>query len=100
MQVDRLPRGRKQPFYKLLVDSRDRQSQQLTYVAEENVISLPDYSDVVVHPEIGRYFVGRQAGPPSFYVPNDYLCAQFPEDYVLDAAAEDGSSVDVAMDVK
>lgn len=80
MQVDSLPRGRKQPFYKLLVDSRDRQSQQLTYVAEENVVGLPDFDDNIQHPELGRYFVGRESSIPTVYVPNDLLQQQFPQD--------------------
>ena len=100
MQVDRLPRGRKQPFYKLLVDSRDRQSQQLTYVAEENVVTLPDYDDEVQHPEIGRYFLGRRAGSPSVYIPNDYLQAQFPDDTLVAAVVDVGSAADVEMDAK
>ena len=34
MQVDSLPGGRQQPFYRVLVDVRDRSPPQTTYVAQ------------------------------------------------------------------
>lgn len=45
MGISKLERGAEQPFYHSLVDSRDRNGAQLTYVAEENVApcSLEDF---------------------------------------------------------
>ena len=37
MGVDRLPRGRYQPWYRVLVDIRDRPGAQMTYVCHENI---------------------------------------------------------------
>jgi Hemimethylated DNA-binding protein YccV like len=99
MQVHRLPRGRTQPFYKLLVDCRDRpQSQQLAYVAEENIGELPAFSDEIQHSEVGRYFCTRFPGPPVAYNPNAWLSAQYPEDGVIAAAStSDAVEVDERM---
>ena len=80
MQVDRLPRGRKQPFYKLIVDCRDRQSPQPAYVAEENMMLLAGFNDHIQHPELGRYFTHCTLFPTTFYHPNAFLRQQFPED--------------------
>ena len=38
MGVDDLPAGRDQPFYHVLVDERDRPGDQVTYVAQENIV--------------------------------------------------------------
>ena len=38
MGVDRLPAGRAQPFFHVLVDERDRPGSQTTYVAQENIV--------------------------------------------------------------
>ena len=37
MGVDRLPRGRYQPWYRVLVDERDRPGGQMTYVCHDNI---------------------------------------------------------------
>ena len=37
MGVDELPRGRYQPWYRVLVDSRDRPDDQMTYVCHDNI---------------------------------------------------------------
>jgi hemimethylated DNA binding protein len=100
MQVNRLPRGRAQPFYKLLVDCRDRpQSQQLAYVAEENIGEIPAFSDEIQHTEIGRYFRTVSRGPPTIYSANVWLSAQYPEDGVV-AAASAARASDEESDVK
>ena len=55
MQVDNLPRGRNQPFYKVLVDTRDRNGRQLSYIAEENITAAADATPGgVQHSELGR----------------------------------------------
>ena len=38
MGVDKLSQGRDQPFYQVLVDARDRAGDQITYVAQENIL--------------------------------------------------------------
>lgn len=38
MMVDRLPHGRNQPFYNVLVDEKDRPGAQMTYVSEDNIM--------------------------------------------------------------
>ncbi|GAX73816.1 hypothetical protein CEUSTIGMA_g1267.t1 [Chlamydomonas eustigma] len=58
MGVDALDEGRNQPFYRVLVDLRDRPFQN-TYVAQCNIeIFESDTSseDGIMHPELGRYF--------------------------------------------
>ena len=78
--VDALPGGREQPFYRVLVDVRDRPF-QLTYVAQCNVELLTaPLSQEVINPEVGRSFEGFDG---ERYVPNAYLRQRFPEDYVL-----------------
>lgn len=48
MGVDRLPKGRDQPFYQVLVDFRDRRGDVITYVAQVSFILLPSISANVV----------------------------------------------------
>jgi len=55
MNVEALERGTAQPFYHVLVDSRDRPGGQTTYVAEENIMIRPWCE--IVHPLVQRYFV-------------------------------------------
>ena len=64
MQVDNLARGRNQPFYKIIVDARERNGRQLSYVAEENIDAEAEpVTGGVVHSELGRYFCRRAAHP-------------------------------------
>lgn len=76
MQVDRLPRGRHQPFYHVLVDERTS-ALSSTYVAQENLTSAADTS-AVQHEDIGLYFKGWLRGS---YVPNDYARFRYPADF-------------------
>ncbi len=90
MQVDNLSRGRTQPFYKVLVDMRERNGRQLSYVAEENIDSTAAAPpDGVQHFELGRYFKRRVQHPVvrnQLYVPNDVTAALFPEDWAGEVA--------------
>lgn len=70
-QVRRLTKGKDQPFYKSLVDSRDRPDGGETYVAEEN-IELQPMTEIIQHEDLGRYFKRFDAAT-SAYIPNDYL---------------------------
>eukprot|EP00798_Chlamydomonas_sp_ICE-L_P016889 gene16889-23165_t len=60
--VDALPGGRRQPFYHVLVDIRDRPFQN-TYVAQCNLellsLNRPEH-DAVQHPDVGQYFEGLE----------------------------------------
>lgn len=67
----RLAHGMSQPFYKSLVDSRDRPGGNVTYVAEEN-IQLQPMDEIIQHEDLGRYFKRFDAAT-SAYIPNDYL---------------------------
>lgn len=49
MKIDSLPEGRKQPFYHVLVDVRDRPGGMSTYVAQENM-SIQPTPRPVLHP--------------------------------------------------
>ncbi|KAK1863651.1 hypothetical protein I4F81_006205 [Pyropia yezoensis] len=61
MGIDRLPRGRSQPFYHVLVDERDRPaSVGICYVAEENVGADPALT--VLHPLVDTLFDGLEVG--------------------------------------
>ncbi|KAK3621939.1 hypothetical protein LTR56_014565 [Elasticomyces elasticus] len=51
MQVDRLPRGREQPFYNVVADDKT-----VRYVAEENIEGLSDTPSEGVLALAGRYF--------------------------------------------
>jgi len=55
MGVDRLTNGRNQPFYYVLVDTRDRQYQSTSYVAQENIIIMEN-PQPIQHTDIGKYF--------------------------------------------
>jgi len=59
MEVDKLSRGRRQPFYSILVDINDRGPEpQITYVAQENLLPS-EHGDQVEHPLVERLFEGR-----------------------------------------
>ena len=103
MQVDNLARGRNQPFYKVIVDSRDRNGRQLSYVAEENidVDFVGDVHDSVQHSELGRYFKRRVSAPVcpnQLFEPNDITAALYPDDWLGErvAGAASGEVVSAA----
>jgi len=67
--VDGLDRGVNQPFYSVLVDTRDRgPSPQVTYVAEDNV-RVSQRSDAVQHPLVLRLFAACSKRPPAPHYP-------------------------------
>eukprot|EP01116_Phalansterium_solitarium_P025115 TRINITY_DN9464_c0_g1_i1.p1 TRINITY_DN9464_c0_g1~~TRINITY_DN9464_c0_g1_i1.p1 ORF type:complete len:241 (+),score=92.85 TRINITY_DN9464_c0_g1_i1:562-1284(+) len=76
MSVRSLPLGEDQPFYNVLVDTRDR-SQQATYVAQEH-INVLQRGTTVHHPDIGKYFCAFDASAGR-YVPADDLATQYPD---------------------
>lgn len=76
MRVDSLPLGRNQPFYHVLVDDRDGRSPgNVTYVAQENIVTSRGQSEVE-HPLIDEYFTGFEDGR---YVPKDKMRKQYPQ---------------------
>lgn len=90
MGVDALPGGRHQPFYRVLVDVRDRPFQN-TYVAQCNLELLQPVATEtaeVQHPDIGQYFEGLAPGRRR-YTPNPYMVYRFPQDFATFAAHAD-----------
>ena len=86
MGVDKLPRGRDQPFYKVLVCCRDRPSAQCTYVAQENILVEADASrqprlGQITHPEVGKHFESYKTRGVGgrHYFPNDMVRILYPE---------------------
>eukprot|EP00475_Leptophrys_vorax_P009190 TRINITY_DN16065_c0_g1_i1.p1 TRINITY_DN16065_c0_g1~~TRINITY_DN16065_c0_g1_i1.p1 ORF type:complete len:291 (-),score=-2.18 TRINITY_DN16065_c0_g1_i1:69-860(-) len=77
MKVDLLSNGRSQPFYHVLVDTRDRPGGVSTYVAQENLVPQTDGSPVI-HPWIPKFFVGLQDGT---YIPGKKLRQVYPNDW-------------------
>ncbi|EFN56754.1 hypothetical protein CHLNCDRAFT_144212 [Chlorella variabilis] len=82
MGVDRLPGGRRQPFYHVLPDPEDRPGQAQTYVAQENVqpeaLAAPHAADPgALHPEVGRYFTALAPGGAR-YLLSDWMRHCFP----------------------
>jgi len=99
MGVERLPGGRNQPFYHVLVDTRDRPGEQATYVAEENV-QLPDGGatvDAVEHPLVERYLTAYDAARGE-YEPVPALRSLYPSGvagcWMTDAVIPDGPAED------
>lgn len=79
MSVDRLPLGRHQPFYQVLVDVRCRPGGQTTYVAQENVMRLRAPREVL-HPLVPRFFPAgfqREEG----YIPGPLLRQAYPQEF-------------------
>eukprot|EP01024_Parvocaulis_polyphysoides_P049421 TRINITY_DN47864_c0_g1_i1.p2 TRINITY_DN47864_c0_g1~~TRINITY_DN47864_c0_g1_i1.p2 ORF type:complete len:202 (+),score=31.92 TRINITY_DN47864_c0_g1_i1:97-702(+) len=77
MGVDKLPLGRNQPFYHVLVDVRDRPGGQSTYVAQENIIPAQNATEIQ-HPlinELFREFDGQK------YVAGNKLKQLYPDDF-------------------
>eukprot|EP00850_Spirogloea_muscicola_P005345 SM000024S07807 [mRNA] locus=s24:642022:643937:+ [translate_table: standard] len=77
MKIDALPKGPNQPFYHILVDTRDRPGGMSTYVAQENIV-IQKTNRPVMHPWITRFFVGLQDGT---YVPGSKLRQVYPDDW-------------------
>uniref|UniRef100_A0A1I8H868 YccV-like domain-containing protein n=1 Tax=Macrostomum lignano TaxID=282301 RepID=A0A1I8H868_9PLAT len=81
MGVDRLPRGRDQPFYRVLVEDGSER-----YVAEENIDLMQDSPihrfSAVTHPEVGKFFIRRhQLG--CVYLLHSALADRYPQDSEL-----------------
>ena len=77
MDVDSLPRGRDQPFYSVLVDSRDRPGAQVTYVAQENV--APTEPVPIDHPRFGQpLFTGEVDDDAGVWRVNPLLHETYP----------------------
>ena len=104
MGVDKQAGGRLQPFYHVLVDRRDREGGQITYVAEENVMRPPTDGAVAVEP-VQHPMVPELLRPASFdsacgeYEPKDELRALYPQQtqgcWLVDAVKPDrGAAAD------
>ena len=93
--VDGLKHGRKQPFYHVLADTRDRPGSPVTYVAHENLLhDTPPLA--LTHPLLSDFFTGFDA-PHGRFIPSDELRARFPregqtEADVQAAAAAEGDA--------
>eukprot|EP00245_Coleochaete_scutata_P009890 TRINITY_DN335_c0_g1_i1.p1 TRINITY_DN335_c0_g1~~TRINITY_DN335_c0_g1_i1.p1 ORF type:complete len:324 (+),score=54.17 TRINITY_DN335_c0_g1_i1:381-1352(+) len=77
MKIDLLPEGRQQPFYHVLVDTRDRPGGMSTYVAQENIV-IQKGARPVLHPWIDKFFVGFHDGA---YIPGAKLRQVYPHDW-------------------
>ena len=93
MRIEELEFGSGQPFYHVLVDTRDRTPPQTCYVAQENVRRIPDELGAeeegqavgrrtmpVQHPDIEEYMSSFVPAPEFYYVPSEWLRQQYPED--------------------
>ena len=99
MGVDKLPQGRDQPFYHVLVDERDRPGHQVTYVAQENAIRAAADGEFPGEP-LRHSLVTSLLQPGSFdearcrYKPLPQLRAIYPPDvdgcWMVDAVIADG----------
>jgi hemimethylated DNA binding protein len=54
--------GAAQPFYRTLVDTRDRSPPLMTLAAEENLIVLEDEATGILHPKLGELFQDFEFG--------------------------------------
>ncbi len=66
---------RKQPNYSVLVDTRDREGAQVTYVVQENMEVIKDAK--VIHPKVDDYFEHYDG---SQYIPRPWLRTLYPLD--------------------
>jgi len=99
MSVDELPRGREQVFYHVLVDTRDRPGDQVTYVAEDN-IRRPERG--VPGPPVRHRLVETMLLPHTFdderhrYEPSPALLVLYPAGvegcWMVDGVVPDASS--------
>ena len=69
------PEWRKQPNYSVLVDTRDRQGAQITYVVQENMEVVKNVK--VFHPQLDEHFESYDG---SHYLPRPWLKARYPLD--------------------
>ena len=69
------PDWRKQPNYAVLVDTRDRQGAQITYVVQENMEVVKNVK--VFHPKLDEHFESYDG---SQYLPRPWLKARYPLD--------------------
>lgn len=76
MHVDALPLGRRQPFYHVLVDKRDKPNGSLTYVAQENIIPARKPTEIQ-HPLVETYFT--RFDESTGYEPTYTLRSQYPQ---------------------
>lgn len=77
MKVDLLADGPNQPFYHVLVDTRDRPGGMSTYVAQEN-LEVQLQPSPVLHPWVPKFFLGFQEDT---YVPGQRLRQVYPNDW-------------------
>ena len=73
------PEWKKQPNYSLLVDTRDREQPQMTYVPEENMEVIRGTK--VLHPKVDDYFETYDGGQ---YLPRPWLRTLYPFDWWKD----------------
>ena len=66
---------KKQPNYSVLVDTRDRQGAQVTYVPQENIEVISKVK--VLHPQIDEHFESYDG---SQYIPRPWLRKMYPRD--------------------
>jgi len=78
MRVNELPRGTNQPFYSVLVDTRDKPGNWCTYVAQEN-IELHVEPTPIEHLQTGAFF-SRFDYQNRRFVPNPDLQERYPDD--------------------
>ena len=77
MGIDSLKYGRNQPFYHVLVDTRDRPGGQITYVAQENIM-IDTPSEPRSHPMLAELFEPFLDGGRGRYVPTAELRERYP----------------------
>lgn len=85
MGIDRLNKGRNQPFYHCLADTRDR-GELPTYVAQDNIIPIAPDSPVH-HPLAEKFF--SQFISSIGYVPQEFVHYEYPEDSCLAISVEE-----------
>ena len=74
--IDALKRGRKQPFYYVLADTRDRPGAPVNYVAHEHLIGDTP-PEPLKHPLLDEYFSGFDS-PSGRFVPTAALRSRYP----------------------
>ena len=97
--VSTLRKGRAQPFYHVLADTRDRPGSSIYYVAHENVL-IDTPSEALRHPLLGDFFVGFDAAQGVF-VPTTELRERHPDSFpkvASDAAPTGGTPGDASSE--
>ncbi|XP_077976883.1 uncharacterized protein LOC144432531 [Glandiceps talaboti] len=69
------PHWRNQPNYSILVDTRDREQAQVTYIPEENIEIIANVR--IFHPAVDNYFEGFDG---SQYIARPWLKVVYPHD--------------------